>query len=359
MSVPEQPVTSAAAFSMARVRPVSFGLLTCLVGTALFAFYWTGASGHTDFDQVYLGALAIRARANPYAVVGPGRHFEWHTPLYYPLPALLAALPLTVFPIHVAAGIFVAVSCFLFGWAIGRDGNRWRLLTVASQSFLMCVGSAQWSVLMLAACYLPAVGAIALVKPNVALIASSHWRRARDLIPLVVGSAVLLTISFAVRPSWPRDWATTLGSAPLQHAPVATVAGISALGVLLRWRRPEARVLAAYALIPQTPGPYTDLLLFAIPKSRWEFVCLAFLSYCTLPVARLLGLHGSLGDQLIRYQSVSSALMLLPCVIMVLLRPNTGDVPAWLHRRLDAVPAWIRGFPATQHADHQSEPRQD
>ena len=36
-------------------------------------------------------------------------------------------------------------------------------------------------------------------------------------------------------------------------------------------------------------------------------------------------------------------LLYLPCVAMVLRRPNEGVVPAWLDARLAALPRWLRG----------------
>ena len=48
---------------------------------------------------------------------------------------------------------------------------------------------------------------------------------------------------------------------------------------LIRWRKPEARLLAAMACVPQTLGLYETLPLFLIPRTRWQGYALAGLSY--------------------------------------------------------------------------------
>jgi hypothetical protein len=51
--------------------------------------------------------------------------------------------------------------------------------------------------------------------------------------------------------------------------------GALLLLALLRWRQPEARLLAAMSLIPQTGGLYDTVPLFLIPRTRWEAYGLA------------------------------------------------------------------------------------
>ena len=48
---------------------------------------------------------------------------------------------------------------------------------------------------------------------------------------------------------------------------------------LLRWRRPEARLLAALSCVPHTPELYESLYLFLVPASMWQGALLAALNY--------------------------------------------------------------------------------
>ncbi|PYP80139.1 MAG: hypothetical protein DMD35_05120, partial [Gemmatimonadetes bacterium] len=35
----------------------------------------------------------------------------------------------------------------------------------------------------------------------------------------------------------------------------------------------------------------------------------------------------------------------LPCMVMVVRRPNEGTLPAWLEHRINGWPGWLRGAP--------------
>src|SRR5919107_5901674 len=78
------------------------------VGAALLsglrAFLWvSGEAKARDFDQVWFAARALFAGRNPYAEIGPGLHFDWPAPLYYPLTAAVAVSPLAMLDRSMAA----------------------------------------------------------------------------------------------------------------------------------------------------------------------------------------------------------------------------------------------------------------
>ena len=228
-------------------------------------------------------------------------------------------------PITMAAGVFVTLSGFALGWALSGQKDRWAVALLGSHSFLTCVAAGQWSILALAAVWCPAIAGLLVAKPNVGAIALSSWSQIRRAVPrILLVAASLLILSFAMRPGWVSEWRSTLGTAPWQHAPMFYPGGVVALLALAKWRRPEARLIIAYTLIPQTPGPYTDLLLFAVPRGRWEMVGLALLSYVALPLS-LWHPRSSVIARVDQYGAVSTLVMLLPCVLMVLLRPNRVD----------------------------------
>jgi hypothetical protein len=307
-------------------RRLLAGVAVAAFAVLLFAWFWLGSPGHPDFDQLYAGAAALRTGQNPYAVVGPGRAFGWPTPLYYPLPALLVVLPLTVLPIRVAGAVFVGLSAFALGWAIESKGNRWRYLLLLSSGFVTCAPAGQWSILLLAGVWLPLAGAVGVAKPQTALVIASSWSRRRSFVVAFGGAVALVSLSFVVRPHWLAEWLPMLEHTPWQQTPVLNPGGVLALAALLRWRRPEARLLTAYALIPQTPGPYTDLLLFAVPRTRLEFAWLATLSYTILPIAQRVWSPSAIpAERAAVFGRISTLLMLLPCLVMVLRRRNLDE----------------------------------
>ena len=96
---------------------------------------------------------------------------------------------------------------------------------------------------------------------------------------------------------------------------------------LLRWRRPEGRLLAALALVPQTTALYETLPLALLCRNRPQAAAFATLTM----VAHLLFLLGPQGAWPIgaEYQWwVLLALVYLPAIALVLRRPNEAD-SAW------------------------------
>jgi hypothetical protein len=94
----------------------------------------------------------------------------------------------------------------------------------------------------------------------------------------VIGGLALLAISLAVSPTWPVRWAESV-RASVHVSPIRSPGGVILLLALIRWRRPEARLLAVLACVPQIIGLYDTLPLFLIPRTRWQGYALAGLSY--------------------------------------------------------------------------------
>jgi hypothetical protein len=79
---------------------------------------------------------------------------------------------------------------------------------------------------------------------------------------------------------------------------------------------------------------YSDLLLFAIPRTKWEVLIIALLSHATLPIYNLIPRASTLPERIVRYGAVSVPMLMLPALVMVLRRANEGNAPAWLDRWL-------------------------
>jgi hypothetical protein len=107
--------------------------------------------------------------------------------------------------------------------------------------------------------------------------------------------------------------------------------------VLAKWRRPEARLLAALACVPQTPTFYDHVFVFVVPRTSREtlvLVVLTFAVYFAVAFAPTFTTFQQWGD------FVAAATILFvyaPAVIMVLRRPNEGAAPRvldWLATRV-------------------------
>lgn len=316
---------------------IAFALALGIVcGIYVYAFGLTNPDFTSDFDQVWGGASALLHGQNPYQVVGPGKQYPWSWPLYYPLPALLIVTPLGLLPVLAARVVFAGGSAALLAYGITRDGfARWPLFI--SISFVTAVELCQWSNLQLAAMLLPALGWVAVAKPNVGAVMFAQSRTDRALVIMLAGAFLLVGASFLIQPDWPRHWLVNVRSAPHFRSPLVRPGGFLLLLALIRWRRPEARLLAAMAIVPQTPGFYDHVLVFAATRTFREALTLSALTLVVFfgvvfaAPERTLAVWGELVGRLTIW------LVYLPALVMILRRPNEGEVPRSLSRLLSVV----------------------
>jgi hypothetical protein len=94
------------------------------------------------------------------------------------------------------------------------------------------------------------------------------------------------------------------------------------LATLVRWRRPEARLIAALACTPLTPTFYDPVLLFLVTRTFREALVL---TVCTFALFFIVAFAGPIRTATQWERLVATAsiwVIYLPCVIMVLRRPN-------------------------------------
>jgi hypothetical protein len=268
----------------------------------------------SDFEQIWTGARAVAYGADPYAVV-PTTGTRY--PLFYPLTAVLVGLPFAAVPFGSARVLWAAASGALFGWAALRHG-RGLPTALLSASFLNAIIQGQWSPILTAAVVLPALSWALVTKPSVgaALFAAFPSRRA------VVGSLAVFGLSLVISPMWPLRWLEALKATSHMMPLITRPGGVILLIALARWRRPEARLLAALACVPQTIGLYETLPLFLIPRTRWQGYGLSGLSYVAAfaQAAAAPRLPGMTLDALLaaRWPFIFFCLY-LPALVMVLL----------------------------------------
>jgi hypothetical protein len=297
-----------------------------LIGWISYAGVGLGGNRSSDFAQIWFGARALIHGESPYPLVGPGRAFDWPFPLLYPLPAVMVATPLALLPLRLADALFIAVGGFVLAWAVTRQ----RLLSAqwwvfGSVAFKAALGVSQWSPLLAGAAAVPALGFVFACKPTIgaALWAAYPSRRA------LFGAAGLMAVSLLVLPNWPGEWLRGLTSvrhiaAPVQHV---WVGGPLVLLALLRWRRPEARLIAALACVPQSMFFYEAVPLFLVVRRWYEGLALCLLSwvaalrpYPAREASYDAWVWGA-GDNIVLW-------MYLPCLVAVLCRPNVAvDAP--------------------------------
>ncbi|MDF1503604.1 hypothetical protein [Roseisolibacter sp. H3M3-2] len=281
-----------------------------------------------DFTYPWRAARALLDGRNPYEVIVPSGPYPLESHFPYPLPAAFPALPLAHLPVDVAATAFMAATCALFGYAIARDG-LWRLWALASVAFVLATSLVQWSPLLVAGALLPGAAWALSLKPTLGaalfVYRPSRWA--------VVGGLALAAVALALVPTWPLDWVRAARTLPGHPSLVTQPWGWVPLLALARWRLPEARLVAALALVPQNLYYYDQLLLWLVP---WNA-----LGTLTLSAGSWLAWIAASRDCPTNFCGPSSApwilaLLYVPATAMALLRAEPDGSPAPLRRLLAA-----------------------
>ncbi len=233
--------------------PILIGLIAACASCFRLYAHQVGAS---DWQWVLWGARLLLQDQNPYHIPPEYLPYAQHTPLFYPLPAVFLALPIAWLPSYVAGAIFVGVSSALLAYALPL--RSWWLFL--SPAYITAMYNAQWSPLMTAALFLPALAPLAICKPNLgAAVPITRWA--------IVGGGALILISFVVYPPWFGEWIAALRTAghpsPLTLLPF----GPLLLLALFRWRDERARLFLALAILPNRMAFYDQLGLLTIPRT--------------------------------------------------------------------------------------------
>ena len=330
-------------------RRLRVGLaLAASVLSGIRALLWVaGERKGRDFDQVWFASRSLFAGRNPYHDIGPGLAFDWPAPLYYPLTAAIPVAPLSLIDRRLAAVLFAAVASAAFVWAATRR-TLGPAVVITSASAALAAEAVQWSPLLGAAFGIPWLGVLLSAKPTIGLAIFA----ARPTRTAVLGTLALVVITLALMPSWPLDWLAALQHTSLRtsggtpyFAPVRTVGGAFAVLALLRWRRPEARLVFALACVPQTPLLYETVPLFLVPATITEGGVLWLGSWLA---ALWVSTAGPYDGDLARFTVSARAIgwcLYLPCVAMILRRPNVGNLPPRLARWLESsrLPTALKG----------------
>jgi hypothetical protein len=246
---------------------------------------------------------------------------------------------------YVAAPVFFGVGCGLLAFAVTKDAWT-RLLIFAAAPIWHAVLIAQITPLLVGAAFYPAAWGLLTAKPNIALPLLAMQVTRRQIVFGVVSCTVILAITFTLRPTWPLSWYQTIRSNPYAtqyRAPVLSVWGLVLWLPLLRWRRPEARLVFLMACMPQNFVFYEQLPLMLVPQSRGELMLLAVTSQIASMLANT-G-HGDLSflERNVLAEPYVIVGMYLPAILLIMLRRNDGYMPPWIDRRLMRLPAALRG----------------
>lgn len=288
-----------------------------------------------DFGQVWFAARCVLQGIDPYPLVGPHLAYDWPWPLLYPIPAAIASIPFAPLSLPWASVAFSFIGGACFAWALLEHGYA-PAFGFFSGAVHMAAETVQWSPLLASSIVIPPLAFLLIAKPTIGaalFIARPTW--------WALGGAICLSaVAWVVQPTWVADWRAAIalntqvwGGQASHTAPVLYPGGVVALLALLRWRRPEARLVAALACVPQSTVQYEAVPLFLVPRTFGETWVLWACSYAQLFLGRYFVHAAPTAAEHLKISGRWLALvMYVPATIMVLRRPNEGAVPAWRWR---------------------------
>jgi hypothetical protein len=240
------------------------------------------------------------------------------------MTAVVTLIPLAPLPLRLVDPLFVGLGFGVFVWAVTRERLvPPALVSLVSVAAILTLKTSQWSLLLTGAALIPAWGFLLVAKPTIGLALFAAYPHLRT----AVGCGVLLLVSVGLSPQWVSAWQAALASAPHIVAPVTQWGGPLLLLAVLRWKRPEARLLLVLACVPHTPSLIETIPLYLIPQTwpqAWALWGLGLLAFVG---------HKESGPYLTRAASYASAaqwtvaLVYLPCLLAVLSRPNVRSEP--------------------------------
>jgi hypothetical protein len=286
-----------------------------------------------DYTWYWRAARALMDGHSPYQVIKPVGPYPFDAGFNYPMTTAIFMVPFANLSPALGSAIVMGIGTFLLAFGITREGFG-RLAVFGSIPFFVCLESGQLAPLIAAAALIPAVGWLSSMKPNIGLAAIAYNP---TLLVIALNIAVLVA-SVVMYPHWPREWLDMVRHRQPGNygSPLFVPGGFLLLLSLIRWKRPEARLLAVMSIIPQSLLFTDQLMLWLIPKTRIESMILSILSFPAMFLgAAFVGPHASVAAYARSMAPWVIAFLYLPCLIMVLRRPNEGQIPEWRLLRRD------------------------
>jgi hypothetical protein len=269
----------------------------------------------SDLEIVLLGARAWLAGHDPYSTVVVGAA---QIPVMYPFPAMLLFVPFVHVPAPYVDVLWTTLGTGCLAWALTAEQLLPPSLALfIATPFIMGIQTSQWTPQLTAAALLPGGGWLFACKPTTALWLFAYRPTTRH----VIAAAVAIAISLAAWPTWPFAWRAVFGRVTLA-SPLSVPGGPLILLAVLRWRRPEARLLATMAAVPHSTLVYETLPLFLVPATWIEAGVLWAGTAAAVILHDAFGPYPSAAQWLAASARAEVWLVFLPALVMILRRPN-------------------------------------
>jgi len=275
----------------------------------------------SDWDEIWAAGRALLDGLDPYAALASGYQAnQFNYPLVYPAPAVVIAVPFALLPLQSALWLWAGVGTAALTWALLARG-WWGLLGLCSAFYIHALLSVQWSPLLSAAVAVPALGFVWAAKPTIGAALFAGWPSR----PAIIGAIAITAVSFALIPGWVRPFLTASLAMPHTSPLVLRPGGFLLLLSFLRWRRPEARMLGVFALVPQTALLYEMVPLLLIPHTWREMLMLVGLSIVAGVFAFREDPSHHLSLAIVTLWPIFLLVVYLPCLFLILRRENASE----------------------------------
>lgn len=306
---------------------LALGVGAAVFTTAAVPTLHAGPVLHSDFDMLWVAARALWTDQDPYALIGPAGPVQWPWPLAYPATSAVAVLPVAWLPLALARAVAVGAGVGVLAWTVTRRA-WWPLAMLGSAPALDAMRAGQWSPWLTASVLSSGAMWFAWIKPLGVTLALASLN-VRTIARVLFGGALAVVVATWLLPDWWRGFHRAASA--LTHIRILAMRplGVVCLLALLRWRRPEARVLVAVLATPITPMLYETLPVLLVASSRREAAAFVALSLGALVSLVILLPDASPAVAPDRAADLLLAWLFVPALALLLRRSKEPGHPLW------------------------------